>query len=348
VKTIKSFPAIWLIAVVLAIGYGQTGSSQESAKQPLRLVQTISIPNVKGRLDHMDVDVNGKRLFFAGLENGTFEVVDLEAGKWVRSIPGFKKPQGALVVSEFNKVFVASGDDGMLRVFRRDTLELLDAIHLEPGPNRVVYDPKSELVYVGYGGKDAGKDYGAVGIIDARNNKLVGDIRVVAHPSELLLDRAGRTLFVFISIANQLQVIDTDKRKVLSTWPVTSQHPGDAAFDESTSRLFIGTHTPPEMIAMDSKSGKEVAHLPTAAGMDGVYFDSLRKRVYVSGGRDLPAGFVYVYQQKDADHYEMIGRIPTRGGAGTSFWSPELNRYYVAAPATDQKEAAILVYAPQD
>ena len=242
-KTIKSFPAIWLIAVVLAIGYGQTGSSQESAKQPLRLVQTISIPNVKGRLDHMDVDVNGKRLFFAGLENGTFEVVDLEAGKWVRSIPGFKKPQGALVVSEFNKVFVASGDDGMLRVFRRDTLELLDAIHLEPGPNRVVYDPKSELVYVGYGGKDAGKDYGAVGIIDARNNKLVGDIRVVAHPSELLLDRAGRTLFVFISIANQLQVIDTDKRKVLSTWPVTSQHPGDAAFDESTSRLFIGTHT---------------------------------------------------------------------------------------------------------
>jgi len=70
--------------------------------------------------------------------------------------------------------------------------------------------------------------------------------------------------------------------------------------------------------------------------------------VYVSGGRDLPAGFVYVYQQKDADHYEMIGRIPTRGGAGTSFWSPELNRYYVAAPATDQKEAAILVYAPQD
>ena len=347
-KTIKSFPAIWLIAVVLAIGCGQTGSSQESAKQPLRLVQTISIPNVKGRLDHMDVDVNGKRLFFAGLENGTFEVVDLEAGKWVRSIPGFKKPQGALVVSEFNKVFVASGDDGMLRVFRRDTLELLDAIHLEPGPNRVVYDPKSELVYVGYGGKDAGKDYGAVGIIDARNNKLVGDIRVVAHPSELLLDRAGRTLFVFISIANQLQVIDTDKRKVLSTWPVTSQHPGDAAFDESTSRLFIGTHTPPEMIAMDSKSGKEVAHLPTAAGMDGVYFDSLRKRVYVSGGRDLPAGFVYVYQQKDADHYEMIGRIPTRGGAGTSFWSPELNRYYVAAPATDQKEAAILVYAPQD
>src|SRR3979490_1942958 len=101
--------------------------SQESAKQPLRLVQTISIPNVKGRLDHMDVDVKGKRLFVAGLENGTFEVGDLEAAKWVRSIPGFKKPQGALVVSELNKLFVTSGDDGMLRVFRGDTLELVDS-----------------------------------------------------------------------------------------------------------------------------------------------------------------------------------------------------------------------------
>src|SRR5437588_930345 len=342
----KRFPAVWLVVIVFAIGYAQTGSSQKSAKQPLRLVQTISIPSVKGRLDHMDVDVKGKRLFVAGLENGTFEVVDLEAGKWVRSIPGFKKPQGALVVSEFNKLFVASGDDGMLRVFRRDTLELLDSIHLEPGPNRVIYEPKSKLVYVGYGGKDAGKDYGEVGIIDARSDKHVGGIRVVAHPSELLLDRAGRTLFVFISIANQLQVIDTDKRKVLSTWPVTSQHPGDAAFDESASRLFIGTHTPPEMIAMDSKSGREVAHLPTAEGMDGVYFDAERKRVYVSGGRDLPAGLVFVYQQLNADHYEITGKIPTRGGAGTSFWSPDLNRYYVAAPANAKEDAATLVYVP--
>ena len=71
--------------------------------------------------------------------------------------------------------------------------------------------------------------------------------------------------------------------------------------------------------------------MPTPEGMDGVYFDAARKRVYVSGGRALLFGFAFVYQQKDADHYETIGKIPTRGGAGTSFWSPELNRYYVAS-----------------
>jgi DNA-binding beta-propeller fold protein YncE len=339
---------IWLVAASFVLACSGSAFSQGAGKQPLRLVQTIPLPNVKGRLDHMDVDVKGKHLVVAGLENGTFEVVDLQAGKWMRSIPGFKKPQGALFVPTLNKLFLASGDDGILRVFRADTLELLDSIHLEPGPNRVVYDPKSKLVFVGYGGKDAGKDYGEIGVIDAQSDKLVSEIKVVAHPSELLLDKAGKTLFVFVSIANKLQVIDTNKRQVLSTWPVTSQRPGDAAFDESTSRLFIGTRAPAEMVVMDSKSGKEIAHLPTPEGMDGVYFDAARKRVYVSGGRDLPAGFAYVYQQKDGDHYETIGKIPTRGGAGTSFWSPELDRYFVAAPANDKQQAAILVYASQD
>jgi hypothetical protein len=336
----------WAV-VFFSLECAALASPQERVKQPLRLVQTISIPNVKGRLDHMEVDVKGKRLFVAGLENGTFEVVDLRARKWTRSIPGFKKPQGALYVPELNKLFLASGDDGMVRVFRGDTLQLLDSIKLEPGPNRIVYEPNSKVVYVGYGGKDAGKDYGEVGIIDAKTDKHVGDIKVTAHPSELLLNKSGTTLFVFISIANQLQVIDTIKRQPLSTWRVSSQRPGDAAFDESTSRLFIGTRTPPEMIVMDAKSGKEVAHLPTAEGMDGVYFDGAHKRVYVSGGRDMPAGSIHIYQQKVADQYEAIGKVPTRAGAGTSFWSPKLNRYYVAAPANDKEDAAILVYKPQ-
>lgn len=346
-NAMKKCPAICLMAAVFVIASARS-EAQAPASQPLRLVQTISMPNLKGRLDHMYVDTAGKRLFVAGLENGTVEVIDLGAGKWMRSIPGFKKPQGILFLPKLKKLFVASGDDAMLRVFSGDTLDLIESVKLEPGPNRLVYQPKSKVVYVGYGGKDAGKDYGEVGIIDALKNRHSGDIKVAAHPSELLLDKSGNTLFVFISAANELQVVNTKKGQLVSTWRVSSEHPGDAAFDEVTSRLFIGIHTPAEMIVMDSESGKEIAHLPTAEGMDGVYFDAKRKRVYVSGGRDLQAGFVYVYQQKDADHYTTMGKIPTRAGAGTSFWSPERDRYYVAAPAIGDQPAEILVYAPQD
>jgi hypothetical protein len=41
------------------------------------------------------------------------------------------------------------------------------------------------------------------------------------------------------------------------------------------------------------------------------------------------------------------GEILTdKSGAGTSFWSLELNRFYVAAPPNDKEEAAILVFEP--
>jgi len=313
----------------------------------LRLIQTIPMPNVKGRIDHMDVDVQGKRLFVAGLENGSVEVVDLQAGKWVKSIPGFKKTQGIAYVPSLNKLFVASGDDGMVRAFRGDTLELMEAVKLDLGPNRVAYDPHTQLLYVGYGGKDAGKDYGEIGIIDAKTDKHLGDVKVEAHPSELLLDESGKTLFVFVSVASVVQVVDTNRREVVSTWPTSSKRNGDGALDEKNHRLLIGTRTPPQMVAMDSQTGKEVTTLPTVEGMDGVYFDPRLKRIYISGGRDYDVGYVFAYRQEDADHYETIGKIPTKSGAGTSFWSPELNRYYVAAPAHDHDEAAILVFEPE-
>ncbi len=47
--------------------------ANSQAEEPLRWVQTLPMPNVKGRLDHMDADVKGKRLFVAGLENGSLE-----------------------------------------------------------------------------------------------------------------------------------------------------------------------------------------------------------------------------------------------------------------------------------
>lgn len=320
---------------------------QAQDQQPLRLVQSIPVPQVKGRLDHMHFDLKGQRLFIAGLENGSVEIVDLRAAKWISSIPGFKKPQGIWYVAELGRLFVASGDDGMLRVFRGDTLKLLDSIRLDLGANRIAYDEHAKQLYVGYGGKDAGKDHGEIAIISARQGRTLGQVPVAAHPAELLLDKSGRRLFAFIPTPSRIQVIDTKKRKVLSTWPVGNERPGDAAFDEVTHRLMIGTRKPAEMIVIDSTNGKQVASLPTVEGMDGVYFDSRLKRIYVSGGRGFDVGFIFVYQQKDADHYELLGKIHTRSGAGTSLWIPELNRYYVAAPATDKEDAAILVYEPQ-
>ncbi|MBZ5643657.1 MAG: hypothetical protein LAO19_12920 [Acidobacteriia bacterium] len=347
VNSMKRLFQIGVVASACMIGSNIGANPPQQGKEPLRLVQTIPMPNVKGRIDHMDVDVKGKRLFVAGLENDTMEVVDLKAGKWTRSVPGIKTPQGIAYVRALNKLFVANENDDTLKVFHGDTFALLKTIPLELGSNRVTYDSHSGRLYVGYGGASAKKDHGQVGIIDAKTDKVIGNVPVGIRPAEILMNKTGQTLFVFESRGSTIQMIDTKKGELLATWPVSSQRPGDGAFDEANRRLLIGTRTPPSLIVMDSTSGKEVASLPTVEGMDGVYYDAVHKRVYVSGGRDTDVGYVFIYQQQDADHYTQIGKIPTRSFAGTSFWCPELNRYYVAAAANDKEEAAILVFEPQ-
>src|ERR1700688_3848389 len=151
-----------LLAAAFVPAYGQD-------KLTLRLVQTIPLSGVGGRLDHMAVDLEKKRLFVAAVANGTLKVLDLGAGKVINSIPGIKDAQDALFLGgQFNKLYVSSLD-GTLRIFQGETFRLVQALKVEPDPNRLLYDPATDLIYFGYGGQNAGFDaYGRVGIIQAK------------------------------------------------------------------------------------------------------------------------------------------------------------------------------------
>jgi DNA-binding beta-propeller fold protein YncE len=320
--------------------------SAVKAQQPLKLVQTISMPNVKGRIDHLGIDIKRGRLYIAGLGNNTMEVVDVRAGKWAESVPGFKTPQGIWYLPSVDKVFAASGDDGTCRVFRGGDLKLLDTIKLAPGVNRIAYNPVTHQLYAGFGGKDAGWNYGEIAIINPQTDHVKGTVMVAAHPAEILVDRSGRKLFVAIYPANKVQVIDIQGRTVGNTWSTGAAHPGDMALDETTGRLFIGSKNPPIFLVYDSASGKEIERMPIVEGQDGVYFDAKLKRIYISGGRELGNGFVDVIQEKDADHYGELARVPTGPGAGTSLFVPELNRLYVVVPSHAQTNAEVMVFEP--
>src|SRR5947209_7395161 len=76
---------------------------------PMRLVQTIPLPGVEGRIDHLAVDVKGQRLLIAALGNNTVEVLDIKAGKHLKSLTGFHEPQGIAYLSDLNRIAVANG-----------------------------------------------------------------------------------------------------------------------------------------------------------------------------------------------------------------------------------------------
>ena len=326
-----------LLAPVLTI-HGQD-------KLPLKLIQKIPMPNVKGRLDHFGLDLAGNRLFVAALgdDQNTVEVIDLKSGKWISSIPGQSKPQGLFYSPDFKKLFVANGTDGTCKIFAGDTFKLIESLPIGTDADHVGYDPATKYLYVGFGDAKSG----GLAIIDTHDNKHIGDIKTDARPGGIKIEKKNSQTFVTLTGATHLGVVDLKKREQVAAWQTGVAGNVALALDEGHHRLFDGVREPATLIILDTESGKEISRLEGVAGIDDLWHDSAHSRVYASGGRGFDVGYVYTYQQKDADHYELIAKVPTAPGAGTSFWLPELNRFYVAAPANGKEEAAILIFEPQ-
>jgi len=84
----KSFTATLAITSTLLVSPGW-------ADETLFLLERkIPLGEVRGRIDHLAVDLGRNRLFVAELENDTVAVIDLDAYKVRRVISGLSKPQG--------------------------------------------------------------------------------------------------------------------------------------------------------------------------------------------------------------------------------------------------------------
>jgi len=335
-----------LICLLLAPMGTRTAHAED--KLPLQRVQTIPMSGVSGRMDHLGVDVEGGRLFAAALGNtqNTVEVIDLKAGKRIFSISGQSMPQGVFYSADLKKLFVANGRDGTVKSFRGDSFELLDNLSVGANPDHVGYDPTTKYLYVGI--RIPNSRIGALSIIDTSTSKQIGVIRTDTHPGGVKIEASGPRIFVTLPGLPEVGVVDRMKRKQTAAWPLTGV-PGVVALalDETHHRVFGGSRNPPMLVVLDTESGKQITQLEGVNGIDDLWYDAERNRIYASGGRGAAAGFVYVYQQKDADRYELTAKVPTRANAQTSIWVPQLNRYYVSASANDKEDAAILVFEPQ-
>jgi hypothetical protein len=116
------------------------------------------------------------------------------------------------------------------------------------------------------------------------------------------------------------------------------------ALDEADHRLFVGCRKPARLVVFDTASNKPVADLAISGDADDLFYDATRKHIYTSCGE----GFIDIIRQTDRDHYETLAKIPTRAGARTSFFSSELNRFFLALPERGIQPAELRVFEVQE
>jgi DNA-binding beta-propeller fold protein YncE len=315
----------------------RTPGDHQPEAPPLVFLRAIELPRVEGRIDHLTLNAAGDKLFVAALGNGTVEVLDVRGGAHLRSLPGFREPQGIGSIPDQSLVAVANGSGEGAALIDANDYHAVRAVALGDDSDNVRYDAAAKRLYVGYGG-------GALAAIDPASGKVLGTVKLAAHPESFQLERDGARIFVNVPDARHIAIVDRTAMKVVATWPVSAANANyPMAVDETGHRLFVGCRRPAKVLVYDLATGKQTGQADIVGDTDDLFFDAQRKRVYISGGE----GFIDVLDAGSAS-LTRLARIATAAGARTGLFSPQQGRFYLAVPHRGGQRAEIRVYEARE
>lgn len=321
-------PIALSLALLVLAGPGACAPGASRSPAPLVLEQTIPLPGVAGRIDHLAVDLIHRRVFVAELGNGTVEAIDMATGRPAGRILGLSEPQGLAYLPDRDELTVASGGDGTVRFYRGGDLAPVGVVTVGGDADNLRLTAAGRVV-VGYGD-------GALAVIDAASRRVISTVTLPAHPEGFRL--AGDQAFVNLPDARKIAVVDLAAGRIAATWPAEHRWNYPMALRSERPQIAVVYRLPARLQLRDKTGGAITVDQKTCGDADDVFFDPPRRRLYVICGAgaidvvalDAPTGSV---------------RITTRPGARTGLFVPEWDRLLVAARAGNGT-AALLIYRP--
>jgi hypothetical protein len=284
-------------------------------QSPLRLVRTIPLPNVHGRIDHLALDEKSNHLFVAEIASGSVDDVDLASGAVAGRISGLREPQGVAWLAAQDEVAVACGD-GTVPFYRSSDRREVARISLGGDADNVRVDGRNGTLVIGYGS-------GALAVIDASTHRVLRELKLPAHPEAFEL--IGSRVFVNVPNAHAIVIGDLDRARVITTLR-TGTHFGNypMASDSSGSRVAVGFRLPSSLSILDSSSGATLASGSICGDADDLYFHA-DEVVVVCG-----SGAVELVQAADA---RGSAEVITTRGARTGLLDSRSGQLFLAVPA---------------
>ena len=332
---------LFFVATLLLNG---TGVAAQTAA-PLKLATKYEMPAaVKGRFDHLGIDISGNRLFVVGEEAQQVLVFDMTTGRFIRAIK-VDHPHAVLYREDLGRLYITDEGKGVLNIYDGKTYELLKAVTLKVDTDSIGYDPATHYLYIDNGGDNAHETFTMLSVVDTTAGAKLADIKIDGDTLEAMaLEKAGDRLFLNNPAKNEVELIDRKTNKLAASWPVKlGKSNATIALDESAHRLFVGCRSG-SIVVFDTQNGKELQALPVGKGVDDLMFDPTSKRIYATSGG---TGQVDVYKETDPDHYESLGNVPSGPGAKTGLLVAQLARLFVAVPPRGATPGEVYVYQVQ-
>jgi DNA-binding beta-propeller fold protein YncE len=207
----------------MAVSAQQDPVTAELPGKPFYLKQAWTIGG-EGNWDYMAMDPAALKLYVA--HQTAVQVVDVSTGTLAGEISGMAEAHGIALDDTGEFGYVSDGPAAKVRVFDRQSLEVVASLPTGPNPRAVVFEPQSHLVLAVSanpqplnpnpakpGGSRRGDIKSAVTVIDTQQRAVIATILL---PGTLGFAQAGGRGRVFINLPDHNQIASLDANQIQS------------------------------------------------------------------------------------------------------------------------------------
>ena len=298
---------ILTVVVLAAAAFAATG---------YKVLNKIKIGGA-GSWDYCAMDSAAGRLYVS--HGASVEVVDVNAGKVVGTIPDLHGVHGIAIAADLGKGFITNGQSNSVTVFDLKTLAKTGEPATGQNPDAICYEPKTHRVFT-FNGRSNDSS-----VIDAKTGQVVATLALNGKPEFCAADGAGK---LYNNLEDKSEVVEIDAAKpevTRRTSILPCEGPSGLAIDLKGKKLFSvcdGT-----MAVTDITTFKVIATPKIGQGPDAAGFDPDLGLAFSSNGSDGNLSIVGLVNGK----YDTVDTVATERGARTMTVDPKTHRVYLLA-----------------
>lgn len=233
----------------------------------LRQVAIIDIPGNPG-FDSLAF-ANGY-LVIAHRGANTVDIFDPVKRRLKLQVSGMSDPRGIAVDEAGKRVYVANAGSNSLAVLSTEDWKVEETIGLPHSPAALLLT--GTRLYI------ANNREPSVSVFDLARHTVAATVDLGGRPQQMVFDPVSQVALV--SVEDRNEVVALDAERIAKRYRLAGSQPTGIAIDAKFRRLFVAVRY--AVLVLDAGSGRELARIPAAAGIDRLWFDDSDGNLYAA------------------------------------------------------------------
>lgn len=288
----------------------------------------IPIPRgAKPGFDHADIYRDGDgtaHLYVAHTGADRVDVIDCEAGTWLRALDGHPGVAGVLIDAGADLLFTSDRAAAQVSVYRCSDEALLGRVSVGPHPNGLAFDPGRRRLFSFNLGEPLGENCTA-SVIDLGGQQVIGTIPLPGRPRWAAYDAVTDQVYANIRDPAQIVAMGAGSMTLSRVIEVPASGPHGLWVDDEWLYCAADGNS---LVILHRDTGEVETVLPLPGAPDVVMLDQVLGHLYVAIG---DPGVIAV---ADTASQAIIETVPTERGAHTIGIDPYRHAVYAFLPAS--------------